>query len=127
MPPKTVGTIKGSKLHGFKVLTVQKQAAPNSMKVIALAEALSPSTASALTPAAAKLTKADLVALNANPKAEAAKLNLTATDLNSVKKAFSATRAAAKAVANGGVTVSVTACCCPCCCAASVQAEVAIQ
>ena len=127
MPPKTVGTVKGAKLHGFKVLTIQKQGAPNTMSAAALAEALSPDKASALTPAAAKLTKADLVALNANPKAEAARLHLTATDLSSVKRAFSTMRVGALAKANGGVSVSVYACCCPCCCAASVPVEVAVQ
>jgi hypothetical protein len=128
MPPKTIkGSIKGSKLHGFKVLTVKKDAAPVTMRADALAKALAPETASALTPAAAKLTKADLVALNADPKKEAAKRGLTVTDLNSVKKAFATMRAASAAEANGGVSVSVTACCCPCCCAASVQVEVAVQ
>jgi hypothetical protein len=124
MPPK----IEGTRLQGFKELTVQaKGGAPNNMSARALARALSPGTAAALTPAAAKLTKADLIALNQDPKVVAAKLQLSVNDLNSIKKAFSQTRASVAAVADGGVSVSVVACCCPCCCAAAVLVEAAVQ
>jgi hypothetical protein len=123
MPPKS---IEGTRLQGFKVLNIQG-AASADMTVRALARAVSPSTAAALTPAAAKLTKADLVALNRDPKVMATKLNLDVKDLNSIKKAFARTRAGVDAKANGGVSVSVTACCCPCCCAAAVMAEAAVQ
>lgn len=119
--------IEGTKLSGFKVLTIQEGAASDDMKVSALARGVSPDTADALTPAAAKLTKADLIALNRDPKVAAAKLELDVKDLNSIKKAFSKTRAGVESHENGGVSVSVTACCCPCCCAAAVLVEAAVQ
>lgn len=118
-------TIKGTRLQGFSALTV-RSAVPNTMGVGALAKALSPKGASALTPAAAKLTKADLVALNSNTKAVAAKLELTATDLSSIKKAFSEMRVGSTAL-RAPENISVYACCCPCCCAASVPVEFAVQ
>jgi hypothetical protein len=117
------------RLSGFEGLTVT-QIAPNDITAADLAQGMSPQTADKLTPAAAKLTKADLIALNSNPKAEAAKHHLTVTDLNSIKQAFSMPRSAihANAVDDPSLaSVTVYACCCPCCCAASVPVEVAIQ
>jgi hypothetical protein len=117
------------KLTGFEGLTVT-HVAPDDITASDLAQGMSPQTADKLTPAAAKLTKADLVALNSNPKVEAAKHHLTITDLNSIKQAFSTSRSAihANAVDDPSLAaVTVYACCCPCCCAASVPVEVAIQ
>jgi hypothetical protein len=75
-----------------------------------------------LSPAAAKLTKGDLLDLvgAGQTKKTPAQLNLSVEDVKSIEDAFHqqfTTTAAA-----GGLLDNITACCCPCCCctAASV-------
>jgi hypothetical protein len=92
--------------------------------------ALTPHGIALLTPKAATLTKADLIALHHNEAVETQRLNLSVADVNSIKQAFSGQgnlSVHALAVANGGTNITVASCCTPCCCAAAVSVEVAVQ
>ncbi len=100
-----------------------------------------------LTPAAAKLTKGDLMQLNdaqndvdgllkyaksgapslavAQKRAKAASLKLTVEDLNSIQRVFGSPRIPRNRLQKLRrpkelPNVSVYACCCPCCCATAV-------
>ncbi|HXT68717.1 MAG TPA: hypothetical protein VN700_03120 [Vicinamibacterales bacterium] len=77
--------------------------------------------AAALTPKAAKLTKADLTALSGpNAKLVAAGLGLKASDLASIRSAFSGVVSFGAVGAANSAGLSVSCCCCtPCCCAAA--------
>ena len=75
-----------------------------------------------LTPAAAKLTKADLEHLAADPAKTEKSLGLTVEDVNSIKTAFSMPM-----IVNTDLEITVKCCCCtPCCCAAAVPRASAI-
>jgi hypothetical protein len=87
------------------------------------------SAAAQLTPAAARLTKADLEALRTNEAASAGRLGLNVTDINSIKAAFAdpihigGIGVGPRAPGGGPQAISVSCCCCtPCCCAATEMA-----
>ena len=88
---------------------------------------LSKDAVAVLTPAAAKLTKAELVLLEgSNQPAVAAKLGLSVQDIASVRQAFAMPThfgGVGGGIATPGslaVSLSVSCCCCsPCCCAAA--------
>jgi hypothetical protein len=80
-----------------------------------ITQMLSPEEAEALTPAAAKLTKAELLAMSDNT-AEAASLNLTVDDLKSIQDAFH--QQLSTQHSSGMMTANSYSACCstPCCC-----------
>jgi hypothetical protein len=121
MPPKV------SSLTPFKSVTF-KPIAPDTTPIKQLA--LSSKGASLLTPKAAQLTKADLIALHNDPKGAAAELSLSVSDVNSIRKAFAKDlqiSGSASTEKEAEMNVTVASCCTPCCCAAAVPIEVAIQ
>jgi hypothetical protein len=74
---------------------------------------------STLTPGARKLTKGDLVAMQAGKIPLAAK-GLTVRDIASIQSAFGS-------VGGLAASIDVSCCCCtPCCCAAAVESEFAL-
>jgi hypothetical protein len=74
-----------------------------------------------LTPAAQKLTKADLVALGGWGYSRNANIQeLTVRDINSIKQVF-ANNMVASAGADSKNGISCCCCCCPCCCAVTVE------
>jgi hypothetical protein len=91
---------------------------------------LSKSAVKLLTPAAAKLTKADLTLLEgSNQAGTAAKLGLSVADITSIKEAFATPvhfgGVGAKVGGPAGLQISVSCCCCsPCCCAAAAMEPV---
>ncbi len=74
-----------------------------------------------LTPAAQKLTKADLVALGGWGYTRNANIQeLTVRDINSIKQVF-ASNMVAQAGQDSSNGISCCCCCCPCCCAVTVE------
>jgi hypothetical protein len=80
---------------------------------------LTPSAASGLTTGARRLTKRDLVSMQAG-KIPASALGLTVRDIASVQGAFGS-------VGGLAASIDVSCCCCtPCCCAAAVESDFAL-
>jgi hypothetical protein len=90
---------------------------------------ISAEAARVLTPAAAKLTKAELVALDQNLEREQRTLGLTVQDINSVKRAFTMPMQIDESFSvEPMLEVSVSCCCCtPCCCAAAMPVLSAVS
>jgi hypothetical protein len=92
---------------------------------------LDPSRAKKLTPAAAKLTKGDLVKLGEDPD-YAKELKLTQADISSIKEAWKGVKppkGVPTRTGKGGspITTDISCCCCtPCCCAAAVRQPVRV-
>ena len=90
---------------------------------------ISAEAAQVLTPAAARLTKANLVALAQHPDAEQRALGLTVEDINSIKQAFTMPMQIGAPVGGEAealaLSISVSCCTCtPCCCAAAMPVPV---
>lgn len=122
MPPQKLNVIDLTHIKGLNVVRVSGRLAETTPIV---AMGINAAAAKGLSPRAAKLTKADLMALGGPNGPQVAKgLGLKATDIASIKGAFGGV------VEFGGVGVdaglSVSCCCCtPCCCAAAALQPIA--